>query len=159
LTAQIVTGFRAVFHQGPIERRVSFKSIELNDSPAPSMKLPIIIAGLLLIGAGNLFAQTVIPRDQREGADHAREAEAFFERLHSVPEGFNWRIVNRAVREARIGRMQKMADGVQDGELSVNGTWRELGSDDQCGRIVAVDYGPSSTKRNRSPTLALCITS
>jgi hypothetical protein len=106
------------------------------------MKLPIIIAGLLLIGAGNLFAQTVIPRDQREGADHAREAEAFFERLHSVPEGFNWRIVNRAVREARIGRMQKMADGVQDGELSVNGTWRELGSDDQCGRIVAVDYDP-----------------
>ncbi|RPI67046.1 MAG: hypothetical protein EHM43_10110 [Ignavibacteriae bacterium] len=90
--------------------------------------------------AFSLSAQTQIPPQQREGSGHRKAAEAFFESLHVVPPGLNWRVVNEAVREARVMRTMKRAEGVQADTPRVRGTWREIGSSNQAGRVVAVKY-------------------
>jgi photosystem II stability/assembly factor-like uncharacterized protein len=93
---------------------------------------------ILLVAACSLHAQTDIPFKQREGESHKREAEAYFEQLHAVPEGFNWRAVNEAVRDARLSRVQ-MRDAMRM-PTGVAGTWREIGSSNQAGRVVCVEY-------------------
>jgi len=92
----------------------------------------------LFLIACSLHAQTDIPFMQREGESHKREAEAYFEQLHVVPEGFNWRAVNEAVRDARF--MRTHARDVQRMPTGVAGTWREIGSANQAGRVVNVEY-------------------
>ena len=106
----------------------------------------ILTLVLLLVSTGLLSAQTHVPPQQREGAEHANDAQRFFERMHSVPDGYNWRLVNRAVRDARVERLRKGANDVQDGHISVRGQWRELGSNNQCGRIINVDYDPETER-------------
>ena len=92
---------------------------------------------LALFLAMPLAAQVQIPEQQREGSNHKRQAEAFYESLHVVPPGMNWRVVNEAVRDQRRERRQAMRMSTA---LDVNGTWSELGSVNQAGRVVAVEY-------------------
>lgn len=93
---------------------------------------------VLLLGT-QLYAQTQVPARQQEGAEHKRQAEEFYESLHVVPPGFNWRAVNQAVRDVRFERMGKGADRMLMND-QVEGSWNELGSINQAGRVVAVEY-------------------
>jgi len=63
--------------------------------------LPLLVVFLIAL---ELSAQTQTPVWQREGAEHKRQAEAFFESLHVVPPGMNWRVINDAVRDARFAQ-------------------------------------------------------
>ncbi|MBC8124369.1 MAG: hypothetical protein H7X70_01425 [Candidatus Kapabacteria bacterium] len=93
---------------------------------------------VLLCAVGSLSAQTIVPIAQREGERHRREAEQFFEQLHVVPPGMNWRVVNAAVRDARAAGTTDNTQHIPTvGEL---GTWREIGSANQAGRVSAVEY-------------------
>lgn len=95
----------------------------------------------LAFAAVSLCAQTQILRDQHEGAEHKRQAEEFFESLHVVPPGMNWRVINEAVRDQRFerARAQRMPTA-----YDVIGTWNEVGSVNQAGRVVAVEYDHAS---------------
>ncbi|MFM8772026.1 MAG: hypothetical protein ACKOE4_08430 [Candidatus Kapaibacterium sp.] len=97
--------------------------------------MPILI--VLVLAAVNLFSQTDVLKDQREGAEHADEARAFYESLHVVPPGYNWKVVNDAVRDQRFERRQTMRMQMVD---DVVGRWTEVGSVNQAGRVVAVEY-------------------
>lgn len=93
----------------------------------------------VLVIALELSAQTQTPAWQREGAEHKRQAEEFFESLHVVPPGMNWRVVNDAVRDARFAQRMSDAERMPFNDR-VGGRWGELGSVNQAGRVVAVEY-------------------
>ncbi len=82
-------------------------------------------------------AQTITPLQQHEGVLHRKNAEQYFDELHVVPPGMNWRVVNEAVRDARLMRMRKLQEDVQSDSTIVQGTWREVGSRNLAGRVVA----------------------
>jgi len=90
----------------------------------------------------SLSAQTNVPRLQREGEQHRLEAEAYYEQLHVVPPGMNWRVVNEAVRDARFARLNEGAQRIPT--VAIEGAWREIGSINQSGRVVAVEYDDAS---------------
>lgn len=92
------------------------------------------------------YSQTSLAPNQMEGATHRKAAEMYFENLHNVPQGYNWRVVNNAVRNARYERLSRKEPGVQEITTTVSGTWTEVGSVNQAGRVVAVEYD-HSTKR------------
>ncbi len=93
----------------------------------------------ILVIAIELSAQTQTPAWQREGAEHKRQAEEFFESLHVVPPGMNWRVVNDAVRDARFAQRINGAERMPFNDR-VSGRWSEVGSVNQAGRVVAVEY-------------------
>lgn len=88
-----------------------------------------------------LYAQTQVPEYQQEGAEHKRAAAEFYESLHVVPPGMNWRVINEAVRDQRFERAQSQRMPVAD---DVVGRWKEVGSVNQAGRVVAVEYDHST---------------
>lgn len=100
------------------------------------------IVWTLLLVAVSLSAQTNVPRLQREGEQHRLEAEAYYEQLHVVPPGMNWRVVNEAVRDARFARLNEGAQRIPT--VAIEGAWREIGSINQSGRVVAVEYDDAS---------------
>ncbi|MFN6135344.1 MAG: hypothetical protein ACK475_03615 [Bacteroidota bacterium] len=98
--------------------------------------LPLLVVFLIAL---ELSAQTQTPVWQREGAEHKRQAEAFFESLHVVPPGMNWRVINDAVRDARFAQRMNGAERMPFNDR-VSGRWGEVGSVNQAGRVVAVEY-------------------
>ncbi|MBI2794814.1 MAG: hypothetical protein HYX66_09235 [Ignavibacteria bacterium] len=106
-----------------------------------------ILAILLALLPAVSLAQVQVPSNQREGAEHKKQADEFFESLHVVPPGMNWRIVNQHVRDARVARMlARKGESVQADTPRVSGLWREIGSINQAGRIVAVDFDEASDR-------------
>lgn len=101
---------------------------------------------VLLVSTTAVCGQTLIPPQQKEGAAHRKAAEQYFESLHVVPPTMNWKAVNEAVRDARVYRMSKRAEVVQLDSANVRGTWREVGSRNQAGRVVAVEYDKSTQR-------------
>lgn len=98
------------------------------------MKHWVLVLGVVM--ATSATAQTIIPSMQREGAEHARKADAFFASLHVVPPGLQWRLVNQAVRDARADERARMR---MEHRMPHAARWTEVGSVDQAGRVVAVD--------------------
>lgn len=103
------------------------------------MRRLVTVGVLCMLSIASAFAQTQVLEHQREGATQKKAAELFYESLHVVPPGMNWRVINEAVREVRAARRAKSAEAAQVDER-VQGTWRELGSSNQAGRVVAVEY-------------------
>jgi photosystem II stability/assembly factor-like uncharacterized protein len=99
----------------------------------------LVVAVMCVLCAMHAGAQTQVLDGQREGARQKKAAELYYESLHVVPPGMNWRVINDAVREVRAERRAKTAEAAQRVE-TVQGTWRELGSSNQAGRVVAVEY-------------------
>ena len=97
------------------------------------------VAASLLFHSSS-FAQTITPSEQREGPEHAQNAAEFIEALHTTPPGMNWKKVNDAVRSGRIKRMKKNYEGAQGDLPVVKGAWTEVGSNNQSGRVIAIDY-------------------
>lgn len=107
----------------------------------------IICTILLALLPAICFAQVQIPSNQREGAEHKKQADEFFESLHVVPPGMNWRIVNQHVRDARITRMSaRKSESMLADTPRMGGRWREIGSINQAGRIVAVEYDEATDR-------------
>ena len=104
-----------------------------------AMRRLVAVGVLCVLSVASAFAQTQVLEHQREGAAQKKVAEQFYESLHVVPPGMNWRVINEAVREVRAARRAKGADAAQVNER-LQGTWRELGSSNQAGRVVAVEY-------------------
>ena len=100
----------------------------------------------LVMVASNALGQTLIPPQQREGEKHRNDYERYFESLHVVPPGMNWKVVNEEVRSMRALRVVKRSEGVQADTVGVRGTWRELGSSNQAGRVVAMDFDNESKR-------------
>lgn len=109
------------------------------------MNIHTLIAVLMLCSCA-MAAQVRIPHQQREGEKHRNDYERYFESLHVVPPGMNWKVVNEEVRSMRAQRTAKRSEGVQTDTIGVHGTWRELGSSNQAGRVVAAEYD-KATKR------------
>jgi photosystem II stability/assembly factor-like uncharacterized protein len=97
--------------------------------------MPILL--ILVLASVNLFSQTLVLKDQQEGAEHADQAREFYESLHVVPPGYNWKVVNDAVRDQRFERRHLQRMPTMD---AVDGRWNEVGSVNQAGRVVAVEY-------------------
>lgn len=87
-----------------------------------------------------------VPHSQIEGEQQKHAAEAYFDALHVVPPGYNWKLVNEAVREQRYTKHAKAMESVQADTPRVTGTWQEVGSANQAGRVVCVEYD-SATNR------------
>jgi len=87
-----------------------------------------------------------VPAQQKEGVEHSKQAEKYFDQLHKVSANYNWKLVNQAVREQRYARHSKVSDGTQADTPRVTGTWQEVGSANQAGRVVAVDFDAATNR-------------
>ncbi len=84
----------------------------------------------------------------REEAESQEKREAWFERMHRAEEGTDWRAIEA---DTRYQRHQKRAairasatvrteETVANGNLT--GEWKERGSKNQAGRVLATEYDP-----------------
>ena len=63
-----------------------------------AMRRLVAVGVLCVLSIASAVAQTQVLEDQREGAAQKKAAEQFYESLHVVPPGMNWRVINEAVR-------------------------------------------------------------
>jgi len=96
----------------------------------------MILRCLCFLAAVSMTAQTQILHRQHEGATHARARDAYFDRLHVVPSGLDWRLVQDAVRETRA---RERAGRKDRAEMLQQRRWTEVGSVNQAGRTWAVE--------------------
>lgn len=90
---------------------------------------------LLVVGCMTAAAQTDVLMMQREGAKHRRDRDAYFDQLHVMPQGMDWRLVQEAVRDARASERAR-----RNGEaMPQRSPWTEVGSVNQAGRTWAIE--------------------
>jgi hypothetical protein len=113
----------------------------------PNYKSVQVYINLLILLSVTINAQTNnIPSMQIEGELKKRAAEAYFEALHVVPPGYNWKLVNEAVREQRYSKHAKAMESVQADTPRVTGSWQEVGSANQAGRVVCVEFDAATNR-------------
>lgn len=91
---------------------------------------------LCFLAAVTMTAQTQILHRQHEGVRHARARDAYFDQLHAVPPGMDWRLVQDAVRASRAGERAALK---ARGEMPQQTRWTEVGSVNQAGRTWAIE--------------------
>lgn len=82
----------------------------------------------------------------KEEAESQAKREAWFEQMHAAPENMDWRAIEARTRYERHQKRALLKQGatyrgdetLADGNLI--GEWKERGSRNQAGRVVATDY-------------------
>ncbi|MEM6964717.1 MAG: T9SS type A sorting domain-containing protein [Bacteroidota bacterium] len=87
----------------------------------------------------------------KEEAESQARRDAWFERMHAAPDDMDWRAIEARTRYERHQKraLLKQGGAVYRGEEilangNLTGEWKERGSKNQAGRVVATDYDPET---------------
>lgn len=89
---------------------------------------------------------TDVANEQTEGEEHYRARELYYEQMHRAPEGVNWRDIEMQNQmELNLLRAKMPRERANDTIAgTIIGSWEEVGSQNQAGRVLFADYNPTT---------------
>ncbi len=117
------------------------------------------IASVVILGKTSHFNDEIknnflLPKEDDDGEDNDIKRKLYFENMHRAAPDVNWRSVeiqNKVNAERELKKLKvnpdytsQVAETFANGNLT--GEWSERGSNNQAGRMVAVDYLPATDK-------------